>query len=170
MSEAVRLATTLCHLVDVLIPGEGDEWPAASLAGVQGLLGLRLQEERGEDAVRELAAALDRCGGPLDPLDEAGRVVVVGRLEREEPTLFTLVRNAAFLAYYESPAVIPAVQALGQPYRAVPYLGGYPLEPFDPGRDRPRHNRGSYVPTDEVRPADLSGLDHLEGGSSDGRA
>ncbi len=168
MSEAVRLATTLRELVDVLIPGEGEEWPSASLAGVHGLLGFRLQELRGEGAVQALAAALDSCGGPLTALDEEGRVAVVARLEQEQPELFTAVRNAAYLAYYESPAVIPAIQALGQPYRAIPYIGGYPQEPFDPERDRPRHNRGSYIPTDEVRPVDLSGLDHL--GGSDERA
>jgi hypothetical protein len=164
VNEAVRLATTLRDLVDVLIPGEDDRWPSASLAGVHGLLGFRLQETRGEGAVQELASALDRCGGPLAPLDEAGRAAVVARLEREQPALFALVRNAAFLAYYESPAVIPAVQALGQPYRAIPYLDGYPQKPFDPDRDRPRHDRGRYVPTDQVRRVDLAGLDHLGGG------
>jgi hypothetical protein len=169
VSEAARLAATLRDLVDVLIPGEGDDWPSASLAGVHGLLGFRLQEARGEEAVRELAAALDRCGGPLAPLDEAGRGSVVAQLEREQPDLFALVRNASFLAYYESPAVILAIQALGQPYRAIPYQGGYPQEPFDPERDRPRHNRGRYIPTDQVRRVDLSGLDHL-GGSDDARA
>lgn len=167
MSEAVRLATSLRDLVDVLIPGEGD-WPSASLAGVHGLLGFRLQESRGEGAVLELAAALDRCGGPLAALDEAGRVAVVERLEVQEPALFKLARDAAYLAYYESPAVIPVIQGLGQPYRAIPYLGGYPQEPFDAERDRPRHNRGRYVPTDEVRSVELAGL--APAGGDDGRA
>ena len=86
----------------------------------------------------------------------------------EHPDLFKLLRNATYLAYYESPAVIRAIQALGQPYRAMPGRDGYPLPPFDLERDRPRHGRGHYVPTDEVRRVDLSGLDHWE--ASDGRA
>ena len=40
---------------------------------------------------------------------------MVARLEQEQPELFTAVRNAAYLAYYESPAVIPAIQAWGSP-------------------------------------------------------
>ena len=167
MTDAVRLATMLSQLVDVLIPGS-EGWPSASLAGTHGLLGFRLQEVRGEDAVRDLASTIDVCGGPLDPLDEAGRIAVVERLERERPDLFKLLRTATYLSYYESPAVIPAVQALGQPYRAMPGRDGYPQPPFDPERDRPRHNRGSYIPTDAVRRVDVSGLEHLGGG--DGRA
>jgi hypothetical protein len=167
VTDAVRLATMLSQLVDVLIPG-GEGWPSASLAGTHGLLGFRLQEVRGEDAVHDLARAVDACGGPLDPLDEAGRIAVVERLERERPDLFKLLRTATYLSYYESPAVIPAIQALGQPYRAMPGLEGYPQPPFERERDRPRHNRGSYIPTDAVRRVDVSGLEHLGGG--DGRA
>jgi len=157
----------LRDLVDLLIPGQ-DGWPSASLAGTQGLLGYRLQEVRGEGAVQELAAVLNACGGPLASLDEAGRIAVVERLEREHADLFKLVRNATFLAYYESPAVIPAIQMLGQPYKAIPGLDGYPLPPFDPERDQPRHNRGCYVPTEAVRRVDLSRLEH--GDIAGGRA
>ena len=92
---------------------------------------------------------------------------MVARLEQEQPELFTAVRNAAYLAYYESPAVIPAIQALGQPYRATSSAAIRRSRSI-PSADRPRHNRGSYIPTDEVRPVDLSGLDHL--GGSDERA
>src|SRR5262249_26840457 len=133
-----------------------------------GLLGFRLQEVRGEQAVAELAAAIDACGGPLNVLDEAGRIAVVARLEQEQPTLFALVRSATFISYYESPAVIPAIQALGQPYRAMPGREGYPQVPFDLEQDRPRHNRGAYIPTDAVQPVDLKGIP--ESGGSDGCA
>ena len=34
-------------------------------------------------------------------------------------------------------------------------------EPFDRERDRPRHNRGFFIPTDRVKPVDISNLDHL---------
>jgi hypothetical protein len=163
---ALELATMLRDLVDVMLPGD-EGWPSGSLAGTHGLLGFRLQEVRGEQAAAELAAAIDACGGPLAPLDEAARVAVVARLEQEQPSLFALVRSATYLAYYESPAVIPAIQALGQPYRAMPGREGYPQVPFDLEQDRPRHNRGAYVQTDAVRRVDLKGI--LESGGSDGR-
>lgn len=162
MSEAVRLSTMLRDLVDVLIPGEGD-WPSGSLAGTHGILGMRLLEEQGPQALLELETALAACGGPLGPLGEDERVAVVARLENSRPKLFTLIRTATYLGYYESPSVIPQVRALGQPYDPVPILQGYHLEPFDRERDRPRHNRGHYIPTDQVKPVDISGLDHLGG-------
>jgi hypothetical protein len=157
----------LRDLVDVLIPGE-DDWPSASLAGVHGILGMRLQEVMGEDALRRVETALLACGGPLAPLDEDGRVVVVTKLEATEPNLFVVLRTATYLAYYESPSVIPQIRALGQPYDPIPIIKGYHLDPFDRERDRPKHNRGFYIPTDRVKPIDISGLDHL--GEHHGRA
>ena len=130
-------------------------WPAASVVGVQGVLAMRLLEVRGEQGAAELEAALLASGGPLAPLDAAGRRAVVERLEREHAQLFALVRNTSYVAYYESPAVVRAVAALGQPYRAMPGKDGYPMAPFDLARDRPTHGRGGYVRTDEVRRLDL---------------
>ena len=119
MTDAAALATLLRDLVDVLIPGE-EGWPAASVVGVQGVLAMRLMEVRGQDACDGLEQAVLAAGGPLAPLDEAGRIAVVQRLEQSEPALFKLLRSAVYLGYYENPAVIRAVQGLGQPYKAVP--------------------------------------------------
>ena len=70
---------------------------------------------------------------------------------------------AIYTGYYEHPAVVAAVAALGMPYRARPVLGGYELPPFDPLHDTPRHGRGGYVRTEDVRRVELSGLAHLAG-------
>jgi hypothetical protein len=40
---------------------------------------------------------------------------------------------------------------------------GYAVGRFDPATDTPRHGRGGYVHTDEVRRVDLSQLDFLGG-------
>ncbi|MFO1068096.1 MAG: hypothetical protein U1E14_06180 [Geminicoccaceae bacterium] len=165
MPSAVELATLLRDFVDVLIPGEGP-WPAASVVGVQGVLAMRLLEVRGEQGPAELEKALLACGGPLAPLDAAGRRAVVERLEREQPKLFVLARNASYVAYYESPAVVRAVVGLGAPYRAMPAAEGYPLAPFDMAKDRPTHGRGGYIRTEDVRRLDLSQLE----GAANGRA
>ena len=158
MSDAAALATLLRDLVDVLIPGE-EGWPAASVVGVQGVLAMRLMEVRGLLACDELEQAILAAGGPLAPLDEPGRIAVVERLEQDQPALFKLLRGAVYLGYYENPAVIRAVQGLGQPYKAVPIFEGYEQAPFDLDRDRPRHNRGHWVRTEDVRPVDVQGLD-----------
>jgi hypothetical protein len=150
-----------------MIPG-GDGWPAASLVGVQGILGMRLLESRGENCLAELELALSTCGGPLGPLVEADRLAVLDRLEQKDPKLFALVRMAAYLSYYESPSVVCRVQSLGQPYKAVPGIEGYATTPFDIECDRPRNNCGHYIATDEVKPVDLSKLHGMEG--ENGRA
>ena len=115
---------------------------------------MRLLEARGEDGAAELEAALLASGGPLAPLDAAGRRAVVERLEREQAQLFTLARNAAYVAYYESPAVVRAVAGLGQPYRAMPGKDGYPhgRRSISSATGR-RHGRGGYIRTDEVQPS-----------------
>jgi hypothetical protein len=156
-SEALRLAQMLRDVVDTLIPGEGD-WPAASLVGVHGVLGARLVEMLGENALVDVDLAIRKHGGPLAALDSAGRVNSLRQLESAEPKLFALLRTASYLAYYENPAVIVQIRSLGQPYDAVPIRRGYDIGQFDLERDRPRHNRGHFVSTPDVQRVDLSKL------------
>ena len=89
-------------------------------------------------------------------------MAIVARFEAENAALFALVRTAAYLAYYENPAIVGVIAALGHAYRAMPHAGGYPAPPFDSERDRPRHGRGRWIATAEVRAVDLSGLDFME--------
>ena len=165
MSDAARLANMLRDFVDTMIPGDGD-WPSASLVGVQGVLAMRLLETLGEKGLDQLDKAILDCGGPLSGLNDSGRLELLERLEKARPQFFASLTTATYLAYYENPAVVRQVQSLGQPYRAMPAIGGYPSAPFDLERDRPRHGRGGYLATDQVRPVDISGLQHLGGANA----
>ncbi len=158
MGEAVRLATMLRDLVDALIPGQGD-WPPASLVGVHGVLAMRLLEQRGEAGLAALEQALSEAGGPLAGRAPAEQAAIVAKLEQASSDLFTLLRTASYFAYYEHPAVIRQIRALGQPYQAVPVHRGYPQKPFDLVADRPSHGRGAYVETEAVRRVDLRPLE-----------
>jgi hypothetical protein len=162
MGEAKVLAAELAALVDVLVPGD-DAFPRASEVGVQAKLADRLTLLRGERALRELVEALVACGGPLVPLDKALRTAVLTRIERERPDDLLLVRNIVYLSYYESPAVHEAIRAMGFTYHARPLPVGYDVGRFEPAIDTPRHGRGAFVPTGEVKRVDLSGLDFLGG-------
>jgi hypothetical protein len=148
----------LADLIDVLLPGD-ESWPAARVVGVQALVAIRLLEERGKAAFPRLISALLAAGGPFDGLDETARVEVVENLERREPELFGWLRDAAYIAYYENPFVAEVINAKGHRYELRPHLKGYPLPRFDPARHAPRHERGRYTPTDQVRPVDVSKLD-----------
>jgi len=151
-------ATLIADFVDVLIPGER-LWPSASTVGVQGQLALRLMEERGKNALPTLVKAIEAAGGPLAGLDEAARVAVVQRFEEAEPDLFGWVRDAVYIAYYENPFVAEAIVLTGHPYELRPHIKGYPARHFDLARDTPRHGRGRYTKTADVRRVDISGLD-----------
>jgi len=163
MGEAKALAAELAALVDVLVPGDG-EFPRASEVGVQAKLADRLIVMQGQGAVRALTEALTAAGGPLARLDEDGRRTVLARIERERPDDFLLIRNIVYLSYYESPAVHEVIRVMGFTYNAIPLPGGYDVGRFDPATDMPRHQRGRFVATEEVRRVDLSQLDFLGGG------
>ena len=66
-----------------------------------------------------------------------------------------------YLTYYQTPAVQDAIRALGFAYNATPLPAGYAVGQFDAERDTPRHGRGRFLATDEVRRVDLSQLDFV---------
>ena len=159
MTNPAAIAAMLKELVDVLLPGDG-RFPAASEAGIHGVVADRLVAQAGESALDDLAATVAACGGPLTPLGPAERQAVVRRFEETHPERFETLRMIAYLAYYESPAVVRAVRALGHVYNDAPQPLGYAMAPFDE-RDpaqAPAHRRGGYVRTEEVARLDLAPL------------
>ncbi len=150
-------AALLAILVDELIPG-GDGWPSASSVGVQGLVALRLTEEFGELELGRIADAVIAAGGPFTGQSAEERVAIVERFEKGEPDLFERLRAAVTIAYYDSPFVVEAIRRIGRPYSLRPHITGYAMQPFDFNKDMPRHGRGQYVKTDEVKPVDISSL------------
>lgn len=158
----IEVARLLRDFVDIMIPGDAD-WPSAADVGVQGLLGLRLVETFSEAGFDSIVKQLVACGAPFTGKNAENREAIVARFEAADPNRFATIRLAVYTGYYEHPAVVAAVADLGMPYRARPVFGGYELPPFDPTRDAPKHGRGSYVRTEDVRRVDLSGLPHLSG-------
>ena len=151
-------AALLADFVDVLIPAGGD-WPSAATVGVQAFLATRLFEDLGRGHFARLATAILAAGGPFTDRSEEERIAIVARFEAAEPALFGWVRDAAYIAYYENPFVAAVINAQGHPYDVRPHLKGYPLQPFDIDRQTPRHGRGSYIATQDVRRVDTSTLD-----------
>ena len=158
-TEPADIAAMLKALVDVLLPGDG-RFPPASDAGTHGLVADRLVAQTGESALDDLARTLAACGGPLGPLSAAERLEVVRRFEADHPEQFETLRMIAYLAYYESPAVVRAVRALGHVYNDAPQPAGYVMAPFDEGDplQAPSHRRGHYVATEDVARLDLAAL------------
>ena len=147
------------RMMDTLLPG-GAGFPAAGATGMAPLLLARLRQADTALPAGLLAAVSARGAPPGSP---AAWTEAASRLEAVEPRLFDTFRKQAYLAYYEQPAVIAAIRALGHPYNDHPLPDGYPGEVFDPARDAPAHaqthGRGRWTATADVRPADLSALD-----------
>jgi hypothetical protein len=155
----------LADLIEVLLPGDG-VWPSARTVGVQGFVASRFLEERGKAAFARLMKSILEAGGPLDGLGEQARIDVVKRFEEMEPAVFGWLRDAAYIAYYENPFVAEVINAGGHRYELRPHIKGYPLPRFDLAKNTPRHGRGHYTPTDQVRRIDITNLD-LEGDRTD---
>lgn len=152
-------AATLAAFVDTLLPGD-DLFPPASVTGAHGLVANRVRKQLGHDGFQQLTAFLDVD----EPFAEAApdvRVAAVRRLESEAPELFRFLRFATYFAYYETPPVIQAIQALGHDYNDAPQPLGYELPPFDPTKHLPPTPRGSYKATDQITRLDLTTLADL---------
>lgn len=156
--QPVVAARLLAALADTLLPGDHG-WPSGATVGVQSVLATRLVQERGEDALDDVIEALSADAATLLAEDEDARAAAVAAWEARDPDLFGWVRDAAFMAYYESPVVVLAINASGHPYKLIPHVTGYALPRFDMVRDAPRHGRGSWVPTDAVRRVAVESLD-----------
>ena len=81
-------------------------------------------------------------------------------MEETQPEQFETLRMVSYLAYYESPAVVRAVRALGHVYNDAPQPAGYVMSPFDESDplQAPAHRRGHYVGTEDVTRLDLAPL------------
>jgi hypothetical protein len=141
----------LLGLVDTLLPG-GAGFPVASTASMIEQVATRLCLVD-VNLLKRLTAVFAAPGGL--PRDESGWRDAASRLEVLEPKMFDEVRKYTYLTYYEQPAVIEAIRALGFHYNDAPLPAGYPNEPFEHARDAPRHARGRWIPTDAVQRVDL---------------
>ncbi len=159
MREPAEIAAMLKELVDVLLPGD-EHFPAASDAGTHGIVADRLVAQVGETALDDLAQTVADCGGPLTPLSPAERQAVVRLMVENHQEQFETLRMVSYLAYYESPAVVRAVRAVGHVYNDAPQPAGYAMAPFDESDplEAPAHRRGHYVKTDDVARLDLAPL------------
>ena len=141
-------------LIDALLPG-GNGFPAASATGMTGLLAARLLAAD-SSLLGRIAESL-RTQGALPDSTERWHDAAA-RLEADEPKLFEELRKYAYLTYYEQPATIEAIRALGFRYNDAPLPDGYPAERFDASTDAPRHRRGRWVATEQIQRVDLSRL------------
>lgn len=149
----------LSLVLDRLLPGTADGWPAAGGLGLEGevrALWARPMDD-GTDpdrALDDLLATLGPVfGSASDPAAgaarEAEQTAALERLEAAEPAAFGRLVAAAYTAYYVDPRVRAVVEArTGYPARP-PQPDGYPLPPFDEALLEAQRRRAPFW-----RPAD----------------
>ena len=158
---------TLAAALDALLPPEGS-FPAPSQTGMIDDFVLRRVPAPGAAPVPYPGVDGDGLRAILSRLaDGADATEALAALERERPEEFLALWRLAVYGYYSRPETIAAIaRDLNSPYHGAPLPLGYahaigPWDPDDP-LQHPRHGRGAYTPTGEVRRVDLSGLPDAE--------
>lgn len=129
-----RLAGALVAIGDAMIPAE-PPLPAG------GEISRRFIDEFGSPR------QIDELEQLLPTLANASIPDAISTLERERPADFDLLRWVVYHAYYGSPIVIDILQQSDFDYHGAPQPNGY--EMHGPA-SIPRHQRGSYIRTEEV--------------------
>lgn len=147
---------TLAAALDALLPPAGS-FPAPSQTGIIDDFILRQVPASGAGAIAypgldgdSLRAIVARLAGA----DDLAAALVA--FEREYPGDFLALWQLAVYGYYSRPETIAAIQRDHTPaYHGAPLPLGYAhaIAPWDPGDplQNPQHQRGSYLPTSEVR-------------------
>ncbi len=161
-------AAILNAAADEIIP-PGGSFPAPSEVNVVGFIG-RYVTPRDEDPIHypfagedEFKAAVDGLGERFVSADSAQRVEILKRIEKENETFFSQLRNLVYFGYYSRPEATRAINkdleagrdyhGPPQPYGYVHLIEGWGETPFPQGR-------GGYVRTEEVQPVNAR-LDNL---------
>ena len=156
---------------EIIPPGEG--FPAPSEVNVVDFIG-RYVTPSGEKAIHypfaeedDFKAAVDKLGEEFVSADSAKRVETLKRIETEDETFFTQLRNMVFYGYYSMPAVTQAIQKnvpAGRDYHGPPQPYGYirTIERWDESLFE--HGRGRYIPTEDVQRIDLSNIGWIQNG------
>lgn len=152
--------TTLAAALDALLPPEGS-FPAPSRTGlIDDFILVRVPPETngfvpypGLHAAHLKALLAELASAP-------DMTAALRQLEAEQPANFTALWRLAVFGYYSRPETLAAIQRdLAPNYHGAPLPLGYdhvipPWDANDPLQN-PRHARGSYVRTEDVRRVQL---------------
>lgn len=150
-------------VADELIPG-GDGFPAPSEVDIVGFFA-RYVAPAGEESKWYPFLQEDAFKGRLDTLGRQfidaspeGRVQALRTIETDDSEFFMRVRDVTYYGYYSRPEVIRAIRSnlpAGKDYRNSPQPFGYSDSIIDWDDELLSRVRGTYIRTEDVRPAVL---------------
>lgn len=130
-----------------MIPATGP-WPAASAMEIGADLLPRLRDSESHRVETALAML-----GPVDGFRAKSgeeQDQLLRSLEVSAPTLFAMLRQVIYFAYYAQPEVVALLRQKGYDIQETPQPNGYHMAPFDEER-APKNGRGAWIPTSAVR-------------------
>jgi hypothetical protein len=140
---------------NVLIPAE-DLWPSPQDAGIDVFFGRIFANA--DDAAR-VRRGLEGLRETCDEIGYDDREAALRAFEAAQPLVFRALLEFVYFGYYSRPRVVAALNAsLGCDYVSPPQPSGYQM---DRDGDPTPSPRGTYTPTESVKPVDLDVLaDH----------
>ena len=124
----------LTDLLDVIVPASADgRVPAAGALGIADFLVSKASADPAlavslREVLSHAAALAEARGANFDDLDAAGRIAVVGALEREAADAFTALLWHTYMGYYSRADVRPHFGLSDRPTQPE----GYELPEDDP--------------------------------------
>lgn len=116
-------------LLDTLLPGDGQDWPAAGQHGLADRTrALAALFPNGAQALETVLEALPE--GFADTSQET-RETLLRDIEAQEPAAFEQTVTAAYNAYYTDPDIRDIIERLTGYENRPPQPKGYDLPPFD---------------------------------------
>ncbi len=119
----------LSAIVDCLLPGDNQHWPAASALGLSARVASHLRQS--EDGEQMLTQLFQLTQPSFEDLTQAQRIKHLEHLEQTESTLFERLLTASYNMYYTEPVVRQVIERLTGYAARPPQPKGYSLEPFD---------------------------------------
>jgi hypothetical protein len=159
---------TLEQALDALLPPAGSFPLPSQTSMIDAFILERVPESDPDERLYPAldAPALQRLLTALGSSDDM--TAALADLEQAEPRVFTALWRLAVYGYYAQPETIAAIQRdLAPAYHGAPLPLGYahamaPWDANDP-LQMPREPRGSFIPTDQVKPVEAPWLHEGEG-------
>ena len=128
-------------VLDCLVPGDTDGWPAAGQHGLAPKM-LELLEKLSVDGRQQLAIFLSQLPENFPALSTEEQIEILKTIELSNPDCFETILKACYSAYYTDPE-IRRILELKTGYEARPPQPlGYNMLPFDERLLEPVRARG----------------------------
>lgn len=121
--------TWLTALLNCLIPGDTDNWPAAGDHGIGPQVLAFLQQQT--DGMKSIEKVFKECGADFSDVNRSLQVERLSNVETSHSESFEIILTATYNMYYTDPEIRQIIERLTGYEARPPQPLGYEMEPFD---------------------------------------